>query len=75
MQAEQQGGKALIQQKISERMIPCLNESNPNYSRNFLKNCKIMNIGSKTKTQLCGEIRRIAVEDTQENNRRAIEKP
>ena len=72
-EAETKNGEALIQQKISERVIPCLNDSNPNYSRAFEENCKRGLIGSNTKTKLCADIIRKSSEKMQEQNRQAIE--
>ena len=53
-QAEQNGGTEAIQQKIAERVTPCLNASNPNYQTEFKENCAVPSASSNAKNQVCG---------------------
>jgi hypothetical protein len=53
-QAEQNGGAKAIQQKVQDRVVPCLNTSNPNYQKDFKANCALPSASSNAKTQVCG---------------------
>ena len=53
-QAEQAGGAKAIQQKVQDRVTPCLSASNPNYQKQFQANCAMPSATSTTKNQVCG---------------------
>ncbi|HCU06271.1 MAG TPA: hypothetical protein DIC42_01615 [Holosporales bacterium] len=53
-QAEQAGGAKAIQQKVQDRVTPCLSASNPNYQKQFQDNCAIPSASSNAKNQVCG---------------------
>ena len=52
-QAEKNGGAKAIQQKVQDRVTPCLSANNPKYQKEFHENCTAESASSAAKTQVC----------------------